>query len=82
MQFREVTTLTALNVRISLHGRMISVSHGHRTLHSREQRRKGGRRFRLPSAKVKQLTDLALTAAAYVALTGSTSGYPEQDIDT
>jgi hypothetical protein len=71
----------AFNIRLSPNGRLISIVYGSRTLHSREQRGAGGRRFRLPSAKVKQARDIAYKAAAFVALGNSIARHPDIEFD-
>lgn len=72
---------TTFNIRISSRGRLISVGHGHRTLHSRGQRGPGGRTFRLPSAKAKQAHGMALAAAASKAFGCRIEDFPVQEFD-
>jgi hypothetical protein len=71
----------SFNVRLSPNGRLISITYGMRTLHSREQRGGGGRRFRLPSGKVKQARDAAFKAIAFRALGNPIARFPPQEFD-
>jgi hypothetical protein len=59
---------TRLAIRISLNGRLIGVGYGGKTLHDRSQRKPGGERIRLPSAKARKCRDMACAAVAFLAL--------------
>lgn len=69
------------NIRLSPNGRLVSVVHGNRTLHSRAQKGPGGRRFRLPSATVRRCHEIACAAVAFVALGRSVEDFPVQELD-
>lgn len=80
VSFRDVN-LTSFNIRISDKGRLLSVGWGHRTLHSRKQRGKGGHRYRLPAAKARRAKEIAQMVEAFLAFDGEIERFPVQEFD-
>lgn len=77
VKFRD-DNLTTFNIRITDEGRVVSVVHGHRTLHS-WKRVTTNRAYRLPRDKLKRCKELACAAVAADAL--GVDEYPPQEID-
>jgi hypothetical protein len=84
VMFSELVGLQArrfLAVSFARHGRLISIAYDGKQLHHRGQKAPGGRRIRMPSAKLTPVRDAGLQAVAFKALRGSVDGFPLQDFD-
>ena len=72
-----------LSIRVGPNGRLRSVGYnGTEMMWSRDQRKAGGKSMgRMPTERMRRIKDMAATAMAYKALTGSVTGFPLQDVN-